>query len=419
MLEVCLEPLNVVVIDCQTTHSSPQKGRVIEIAWSQTSALCDGSEPLLEQFLIQWPDEIELSARIQKLTGIRPDELKRAHSIQEVSRRFCEVISTGPPLVIHHASFEMPFLEQLFEAHYGISIPYPHSIVCTRTLARTLWPGLPRCSLRALAGFLGHQVVHQKRACAHVLATRYIWQKIVQKLRLEHGVNTWSDLQDWLLNVPPTKPSRRTFAIESTQRLMLPDAPGVYRLLNNHNEVLYVGKATSLKQRVNSYFRGKKHGDEKLLELITQVHHVDYTETETSLEAALLELEDFVETLEHRRKHAQHEVVRPRVARVLAAVHERVLLARMAVQVAEQLDFTFFLKHLHHPLREVDRRVEVLARLHPPSVQVEAEQRAAVVAVDHAVGVQHRDDLEDVVLSELDGCFVVAEQKLDEALDDP
>ena len=136
-------------------------------------------------------------------------------------------------------------------------------------------------------------------------------------------------------------------------------------------------------------------------------------------EAALLELEDFVEALEHRRKHAQHEVVRPRVARVLAAVHERVLLARMAVQVAEQLDFAFFLKHLHHPLRKVDRRVEVLARLHPPSVQVEAEQRAAVVAVDHAVGVQHRDDLEDVVLSELDCCFVVAEQKLDEALDDP
>lgn len=137
------------------------------------------------------------------------------------------------------------------------------------------------------------------------------------------------------------------------------------------------------------------------------------------LEAALPELEHAVQALEHRREHAQHEVVGPGVARELAAVHESVLLARVAVQVAEQLDLAFLLEHLQHALREVDRRVQVLARLQPAPVQVEAQQRAAVVAVHDAVGVQHRNHFEDVVLAQLGGRGVVAEQELDEALDDP
>lgn len=61
----------------------------------------------------------------------------------------------------------------------------------------------------------------------------------------------------------------------------------------------------------------------------------------------------------------------------------------------------------------------MLARLQPPPVQVEPQQRSPVVAVHHSVRVQHRHDLEHVAGPQLHGDRVVAEEELDEALDDP
>jgi DNA polymerase-3 subunit epsilon len=69
----------------------------------------------------------------------------------------------------------------------------------------------------------------------------------------------------------------------------------VYRLLDGEGGLLYVGKATSLKNRVNSYYRTRR-GDDKRMELVSQVRDVDFTSTRTSLEAALLESDEIKRT---------------------------------------------------------------------------------------------------------------------------
>ncbi len=64
--------------------------------------------------------------------------------------------------------------------------------------------------------------------------------------------------------------------------------PGVYRMINDAGEILYVGKARNLKKRVSSYFR-KAGLPSKTQALMKQVDHVEVTVTHTEAEALLLE----------------------------------------------------------------------------------------------------------------------------------
>ena len=67
----------------------------------------------------------------------------------------------------------------------------------------------------------------------------------------------------------------------------LPDAPGVYFYFDKKGRVLYIGKATSLKRRVGSYFT-KAH-DNRIAEMVSQIVKIDYMETPTVIEALVLE----------------------------------------------------------------------------------------------------------------------------------
>lgn len=68
----------------------------------------------------------------------------------------------------------------------------------------------------------------------------------------------------------------------------LPDKPGVYLMLSGEEEIIYVGKATSLKSRVRSYFR--QHNDSpKTAALVRHIRDIDYIVTDTEVEALILE----------------------------------------------------------------------------------------------------------------------------------
>ncbi|CAM4201055.1 excinuclease ABC subunit UvrC [Vibrio agarivorans] len=64
--------------------------------------------------------------------------------------------------------------------------------------------------------------------------------------------------------------------------------PGVYRMYNQHSEVIYVGKAKDLKKRLSSYFR-KKIDSEKTKALVSHIVKIDVTITHTETEALILE----------------------------------------------------------------------------------------------------------------------------------
>ena len=73
--------------------------------------------------------------------------------------------------------------------------------------------------------------------------------------------------------------------------LKLPDNPGVYFFHDDEGKILYIGKATSLRDRVRSYFNPDliEARGLRLVSMVTQAKTVTYQKTDSVLEALLLE----------------------------------------------------------------------------------------------------------------------------------
>ena len=71
----------------------------------------------------------------------------------------------------------------------------------------------------------------------------------------------------------------------------LPNLPGVYFHKNSQGEVIYVGKASVLKNRVRQYFQTKKDMDAKTLALVSEIVDTDWITTESEIDALFLESE--------------------------------------------------------------------------------------------------------------------------------
>ena len=85
-------------------------------------------------------------------------------------------------------------------------------------------------------------------------------------------------------------PQRLKAGVEVIQTALktLPNAPGVYRMIDGEGAVLYVGKAKSLKKRVSNYARGVGHTS-RIARMIAETAAMEFVTTETETEALLLE----------------------------------------------------------------------------------------------------------------------------------
>jgi excinuclease ABC subunit C len=69
----------------------------------------------------------------------------------------------------------------------------------------------------------------------------------------------------------------------------LPETPGVYKFYNDQDELIYVGKAKSIRKRVGSYFNKQAGVNRKTLRLVSEIARIDFTISNTEFDALLLE----------------------------------------------------------------------------------------------------------------------------------
>jgi DNA polymerase III subunit epsilon len=285
-----LRDLPVLVLDCQASGATPAHGDLLEIGWAMCSVT--GGLGALHAYAVVPRTTRPVSRAVRELTGWSEARVAHALSEQQVWDALRETLAGGClPTLIHFARFELRFLADL-HARLAGDTPFPFDARCLHAIAARLFPDLPRRNIRALAGFLGHSTDLLRRCAGHVEASAFIWCALVPRLE-ELGIATWSDLARWLEDAPKaTRRTRRVYPLALERRRALPDKPGVYRFLRSNRDVLYVGKAVSVKKRVANHFSASAPSHERALELLSQVQEIAVSETVSVLEAALLESDE-------------------------------------------------------------------------------------------------------------------------------
>ncbi len=117
------------------------------------------------------------------------------------------------------------------------------------------------------------------------------------------------------------------FVIEEELK-KLPQQSGVYIMHDVNDEIIYVGKAINLKNRVRQYFQSEKNKSAKVIQMVHHIDHFEYIVTDSELEALVLE-SNLIK--EHRPKYntmLKDDKSYPYIKVTLGEMYPRILVSR-------------------------------------------------------------------------------------------
>jgi DNA polymerase III epsilon subunit family exonuclease len=270
-----LDEAAFVVFDLETTGLSAARDRICEIGAVRVERL-----ELVDRFESLVNPGVALPAPVERLTGLRSADLRRAPPPRRVLPRFLAFVRDDL-LVAHNTGFDQRFLEHELLVREGRRLSEPP--LCTAALARRLLEGrLRRVSLASLAHFFGVGTTPCHRALPDAEATAEVLLCLIG-LAQELGARRLSDLRAL---AAPRK--RRVYGKRALAR-RAPSRPGVYLFRDKHDQVLYVGRARDLRARLRSYFRSERQRPSVEAALLA-LERIEWRVLGSELEAALEEL---------------------------------------------------------------------------------------------------------------------------------
>jgi len=302
-----LHEIEFVVLDTETTGLRPGPHRVIEVAGIRMRA-----GEVVGSFQSLLNPGVRLPAFIVQFTGITQDMVSRAPKAHEVLPDFLYFIE-GAILVGHNAGFDIGFLS--YEARL-LGYDFPLDGLDTIPLARRFLPGLRRFKLDKVASHLKIHVENRHRALGDARVTAAIFMKLLE-LAQQQGIETLGHLRRrlqlpvaWSGDITQATTSRQiellradgkvaaqAVALRPTGNLFLnpawkrdfPAQPGVYLMKDQYGQVIYVGKAKCLKDRLSSYYSQPLGYTRKMDGLLQSVKEIETRVLGSELEALLVE----------------------------------------------------------------------------------------------------------------------------------
>ena len=278
-----LDATSFVITDTETTGPKEGRDRVIEIGAVKVQ---DGE--ILDRFQSLVNPERTVPKNIQRLTGINTPMVMEAPLMNEVMPAYLDFLGDGV-LVAHNLSFDKRFLNaELAALDHD---PLANRMLCSLKLARRLLPGLKSRGLSALSSFYNVNVNGRHRALGDAEATGIIFKRFLSQCAFEHQIDTLDELMAFQNRSYRSvrNPPRHLERLRQQVLPELPDAPGVYFFKAGNGSVLYIGKAKRLSNRVRSYFTSIEAHPNRKRKLIKKVRRITWRQTDTDLEALLLE----------------------------------------------------------------------------------------------------------------------------------
>jgi DNA polymerase-3 subunit epsilon len=275
------------VFDVETTGLSAQSNRLTEIGIVKLR----GGEIIDEYETLINPGEF-VPPYITQLTGITNEMVHKKPLFEELAPVILEFMQSGNSgstiLGGHNVRFDYSFLNaSLVRAGYN---KLDHPALCTARLARRLSRALPSKSLDSLKRHFGIHTKRKHRALDDARATAQILAHFIEQLVNEFEFETVEEIIGFQYRkiFDDSKISARFRKLKINLK-EVPKKPGVYFMLNKNDEIIYIGKAKNLKDRLGSYFYHNVSHSTKIKKLVRYVHRVDWETTGSELSALLTE----------------------------------------------------------------------------------------------------------------------------------
>ena len=269
------------VLDVETTGLSARNNRVIEIGIVKLKNL-----KITDKYTTLIKPGCNIPYFITQFTGISNSDVEYSPSFYDTAEEIEEFI--GNSIISgHNLSFDEGFLRYEFIRN-GFE-PLSNLNVCTLKLSRKIFPSLKSKSLASVSQHLKIVNKDSHRALSDAEATAKILIKLIKIISKEKGVKTLEELLEFESSTAASNQLIKLPKGVHDSLYSLPDAPGVYYFLNKKDEIIYIGKAKSLKDRVRSYFAATTVGKPK--KIVKQAVKIKTEITNSELTALLLEAE--------------------------------------------------------------------------------------------------------------------------------
>jgi DNA polymerase-3 subunit epsilon len=280
ILELPLEKAAFSVVDVETTGLSATKNRVIEIAMVKIENL-KISDKL--HYLIN--PQTYIPPFITSLTGISNDDVIGAPFFSEIIEELVSFTDKSI-LTAHNFTFDSSFLNSEFMIS-GREFENEYSC-CTLKLARNIYPTLKSKSLSSVAQSLSLKNSNTHRALGDAEITAKVLLKMIKELKKKDNITTVGELLSYQKGIIESPLINVKKELQEDFRA-LPNAPGIYYFTNKKDEIIYVGKAKSIRDRVKSYF--SPSAERKTKKIVKQAARLKHIITNSELTALLTEAE--------------------------------------------------------------------------------------------------------------------------------